>query len=317
MRYGRHLDGIKVLVAPSSFAVLDKTPLNRLAEAGCEVIANRFGRKLTKPELIGILKSGVHGVVAGLEALDREVLEGSRLRVISRCGSGLSNVDLQAAGELGIDVYSTPDAPTAAVAELTLGAMLSLLRMIPEMDRDLHCLKWTKKIGSQLEGKTVVIVGCGRIGRKVASLLGSFNVRIVAVDPGLSDAPPGTSLLPLQDALPCADLITLHSSGDRCILGSKELESIKPGAFVLNAARGGLIDEAALIAGLEDGRIAGAWLDTFEEEPYQGRLAQYPQVLLTPHVGSYTRECRVRMENEAVSNLIAAFTSDGSKDDGD
>ena len=121
--------------------------------------------------------SRVKGLIAGLETLDAEVMSKSELKVISRCGSGMSNVDIEAAGQYGIKVCSTPNGPTSAVAELTLGAMINLLRMISLMDRDMHEGRWTKKIGMQLEGKTVVIIGLGRSGRKVVSLLKPFNVR--------------------------------------------------------------------------------------------------------------------------------------------
>lgn len=306
-----HLAGTKVLIGPSSFGELDRIPLDRLLEAGCEIIDNPFKRKLTREELTKLLEGKIWGLIAGLEPLDREVLQKSRLKVISRCGAGLSNVDLTAAKELGIEVYATPDAPTAAVAELTLGAMLGLFRMIPQMDRDLHEGKWTKKIGLQLACKTVVIVGFGRIGRHLAALLAPFRTRVLAVDPYLMEPVTDVPLVSLEEALPRADILTLHCSGEACLLGEKELALLKPGAFVLNAARGGLIDETALLNGLEQGKIAGAWLDTFEEEPYGGRLAKCPQVILTPHIGSYTQECRRRMEVEAVENLLSALAGHG------
>ena len=131
----KSLTNEKILIGPSSFAALDSSPMDRLLEEGYYVIDNPFKRKLTKSELIDLLSEGITGLIAGLEPLDREVLEGSRIKVISRCGSGLSNVDLQAAEELGIEVCFTPEGPTSAVAELSLGAMLSLLRMIPLMNK--------------------------------------------------------------------------------------------------------------------------------------------------------------------------------------
>nr|MBI3612072.1 phosphoglycerate dehydrogenase [Nitrospirota bacterium] len=287
------------------FGAVDNTPMERLHQAGAHIVRNPFKRKLTKEELHALLP-GVIGLIAGLEPLTRDVLEISQLKVISRCGVGLSNVDLQAAADLGIVVRSTPDAPTTAVAELTVGAMLSLLRMVGWMDRDLHDGAWNKKIGVQLEGKTVVIIGFGRIGQKVASLLAPFNATIIAVDPSRTDC--GTvPILPLHEALRRADIVTAHCSGETCILGEKEFTLLKPGAFVLNGARGGVIDEKALMKSLDEGRVAGAWLDSFEEEPYRGPLTKYPQVILTPHVGSYTQECRTRMELEAVDNLLAAL----------
>lgn len=295
----------KILIGPSSFAETDKTPLNRLRAAGYEVIDNPYKRKLTKKELLDLFDDDTVGLIAGLETLNREILEKFRIQAISRVGAGLSNVDLEAARDLGIQVFNTPDAPTNAVAELTIGAMLCLLRMISRMDQALHEGKWQKKIGIQLQGKTVAIIGFGRIGRRVAEMLSPFDVRILVVDPLVDEsACAAYRKANLQAALPEADIVTIHSSGQDCIIGEKEFPLLKKGAYLLNVARGGVISEEALEKALEDGTVAGAWLDTFEEEPYKGPLSNYPNVILTPHVGSYTAECRLQMENEAVDNLL-------------
>jgi len=295
----------KILIGPSSFAEADKTPLNRLIAAGYEVIDNPYKRKLTKKELLDLFDDDTVGLIAGLETLDREVLEKFRIQAISRVGAGLSNVDLEAARDLGIQVFNTPDAPTNAVAELTIGAMLCLLRMISRMDQALHEGKWQKKIGLQLSGKTVAIIGFGRIGRRVSALLSPFDVKILVVDPYVDENTcKGYRKGTLQTALPEADIVTIHSSGHDCIIGEKEFPLVKKGAYLLNVARGGVISEEALAKALEDGTVAGAWLDTFEEEPYKGTLCGYRNVILTPHVGSYTTECRLQMENEAVDNLL-------------
>lgn len=301
----------KILIGPSSFAETDKTPLNRLIAAGYEVIDNPFKRKLTKNELFELLTHDVIGILAGLEPLDREVLQHSQLRVVSRVGSGMSNVDINAAKELDIAVCSTPNGPTVAVAEMTLGALLSLLRMIPLMDQALHGGKWLKKVGSQLEGKTVAIVGFGRIGRRVAELLVPFRVKLLVVDPFLTvDAVGDFIRLPLAEALPQADIVTLHSSGEECLIGEREIALMKSGVFILNVARGVLISEVALVKAIEEKKVAGAWLDTFREEPYSGPLCKFHNVVLTPHVGSYTLECRKQMETEAVDNLINVLQKD-------
>lgn len=298
----------KILLGPSSFAETDKAPLARLQEAGYEVVDNPYKRKLTKPELFDLLTPDVIGIIAGLEPLDREVMSRSSLKVVSRVGSGMSNVDQNAAEELGIAVRSTPNGPTEAVAELTLGALLSLLRMIPQMDQALHACKWNKRIGAQLEGKTVAIVGYGRIGRRVAELLSPFHIRLLVVDPYLKQSDVAEAeLMALDEALPQADVISLHSSGEACLLGEREFRLMKQGAFLLNVARGGLVAEEPLIAALDDGRVVGAWFDTFGTEPYTGPLCGRENVVLTPHVGSYTLECRQGMENEAVDNLLAVL----------
>lgn len=301
-----------VLIGPSSFAESDRSPLEKLSAAGFGIIDNPYKRKLTKAELKELIRDNVCGIIAGLEPLDREVLEHTNIKVISRVGSGLSNVDLESCKELGITVCSTPNGPTEAVAELTLGAMLGMLRMIPQMSSELHQGKWKKRIGTQLKGKTVAIVGYGRIGQRVAGLLRPFEVSLIVVDPQVKTSfLTDEQLLSLHDALSFADIITLHNSGEACLIGEKEIDLMKPGVFLLNVARGGVISESALAEGIKTGKVAGAWLDTFREEPYRGVLEGLPQVILTPHVGSYTTECRVGMENEAVANLLNAFNPNG------
>jgi len=301
------LKGTKVLVAPSTFGAQDWAPLKHLRDKGFEIIENSYKRRLTKDELVKLLAGGATGLIAGLETIDREVLEKTNLKVISRCGAGISNIDLEAAEKLNIKICYTPFGPTIAVAELTIAAMLSLLRLVHTMNSDLHQGKWSKIIGNQLEAKTVTIIGFGRIGRKVASLLKPFNVRIIAVDCNLGEKVEGIEICRLEDALKEADIVTIHVSGNNQIIGPAEFKLMKKGVFLLNAARGGVIDEDSLIHALESGKIKGAWLDTFTNEPYSGRLRKYPQVLLTPHVGSYTLEGRKNMEMDAVNNLISAF----------
>lgn len=297
-----------ILIGPSSFAQIDKRPLQKLTHAGFQVIPNPYGRKLLENELKELLGSDVCGIIAGLEPLNQQVLQGSNVKVISRVGAGLSNVDLKFCKQSGIKVLATPNGPTEAVAELTIAALLGMLRMIPRMDAALHQGRWGKMIGTQLQGKTVAIVGYGRIGRRVAELLRPFAVTLVVADPQVEiSSLTDERLLPLEELLPLADIITFHNSGEACLVGEAEIARMKAGVFLLNVARGGVISERALAEGIKSGKIAGAWLDTFAEEPYRGPLADFPQVILTPHVGSYTAECRSDMENEAVDNLLHAL----------
>jgi D-3-phosphoglycerate dehydrogenase / 2-oxoglutarate reductase len=301
---------LRVLVSTSSFAAADPTPLKRLEQAGCEVTLNPHGRVLTEDEVVALL-ADVDGLIAGTEPLTERVMaERPQLRVISRVGVGLERVDLVAAVERGVRVFITPDALTDAVAELTLGAMLTVLRRVPEMNAALHAGGWEKKMGTLLRGKTVGIVGLGRIGKAVALLLQPFGVRVVA-----RDAEPdrewaeahGVEFMSLDDLVGVVEILTVHASGRDCLIGADELSRLPAGAIVLNAARGGLVDEHALHEGLVSGRIAGCYLDTFEREPYDGPLRDVPNALLTPHAGSYAREARARMELEAVENLLSVL----------
>jgi D-3-phosphoglycerate dehydrogenase len=293
----------KVLIGPSRFAEADQTPMMKLRESGLNIIDNPYGRKLTKPELAQLLP-GVQGILAGLETLDEEIMANSELKVISRVGSGISNVDLAAAKRLGIAVKSTPLAPITAVAELTIGCLLTLLRKVSAMDQALHSGRWLKLTGTQLHGKKVAVIGYGNIGQRVGTLLQAFGAEVLAVDPQYTKAIYGVPVNTLEEALSVADIVTIHSGGQDQLLGQREFDLMKPGTYLLNAARGHLVDEEALRQALDDKRVAGAWLDTFANEPYTGELTNYPQVMLTPHVGSYTVECRLAMEMEAVENLL-------------
>jgi len=295
-----------ILIGPTTFGMTDSAALTQLEEAGYRVRRNPVGRKMSQEELLSAL-TGVVGAIAGLELYSAEVLARSQLKVVSRCGVGLGNIDLPKAREMGIRVYSTPDAPTTAVAELTVGALITLLRKVPQMDRGMHDGKWEKRSGPQLEGKTITLIGLGRIGRKVAEYLRPFGVRLLGVDPALQGTVEGIPIVSLGQALAESDIVSIHASGTAEILGAEELAAAKPGVYVTNAGRGGLINERALCDALDSGKVAGAWLDAFSEEPYDGPLTSYSQVLLTPHVGYSSDEARRRMEREAANNLLAGL----------
>ncbi len=305
-----------VLLSVSSFGAAGDGPLRLLEAAGVNVVPNPHGRKLTEDEVAELI-AGVDGVIAGTEPLNAAVLErAAHLRVISRVGVGLENVDLNAALRMGIVVRNTPEALTDAVAELTLGGILSVIRQIGRMDRDMHAGAWERQMGGLLRGKTVGIVGLGRIGRRLAELLRPFEVRLLASDRAPEAAVAeqlGVRYVELDELLRESDVVTLHLPGmEDSLLGANEIARMKAGAILVNASRGGLVDEAALHAALADGRLAGAYLDTFASEPYDGPLRDLPTVLLTPHAGSYAAEARERMETEAAQNLLDAFEEFGA-----
>jgi D-3-phosphoglycerate dehydrogenase len=292
----------KVFVSTSSFAEYDKLPLKLLQDAGIESQVNPYGRKLTEDECLKLI-GDADGLIAGTEPLTAEVIKSAKkLKVISRVGVGLDNVDLEAAKKRGIKVFSTPDAPTLAVAELTLGLMLALLRHIPQGDRDIRAGKWQKQMGNLLHSKKVGIIGLGRIGEKVAELVKGMGAQVAYCDPAVKKA--GYQKLPLEELLAQSDIVSLHLSGGGTLLGEKELRSMKQGSYLVNCARGGLVDEKALLNVLKEGRLAGAALDVFAQEPYTGPLTKVDNVILTPHVGSYAIESRIEMEVQATKNLI-------------
>ena len=308
------MDNKQVLITTSSFGTDDTSARELLAKAGFLVKDNPFKRTLTEAEIKELMK--LHrpvGLIAGLEPLTAGVLEAAsdHLKAISRCGVGLDNVDLNAAKRLGIAVRITPDAPSSAVAELAVGMMLNLIRSVSASDRMVRSGKWKKQMGFLLEELCVGVLGLGRIGKKVALFVSAFGGKVVA-----SDVQPDKEwaakhhvrLLDREELLRTADIVSLHlpySSGElHHLINEDHLLRMKQGSYLINTSRGGLVDEAALAKLLASGHLAGAAIDTFEKEPYDGPLKNVDNVILTPHIGSYARATRVRMEYEAAQNLV-------------
>jgi len=308
----------KIAITTTSFGEYDERPLKILKRNGFEIILNPYGRKLKKDEAIELCR-GARGIIAGTETLDADTLESlaksvasqssdcvpsSFPKVISRCGAGLDNVDIDTANRLGIKVFNTPDAPTLAVAELTVGLILDLLRKVSHMDRELRGGQWQKRMGSLLSGKRVGIKGFGRVGKKFAVLLEPFACEIAYADPFVEDGLLGLKRLSLEDLLGWADIVSIHVSVREKMIGEKELQLMKKGAWLVNTSRGGVVDEEALYRVLKASHLSGAALDVFEQEPYTGPLKELDNVILTPHIGSYAVESRVEMEMQAVKNLL-------------
>lgn len=297
-----------ILITTSSFAEQTPDLLLRLETQGLKPVLNPFHRKLSEEEVSGLIqKYNPVGMIAGVEPLTREVLSQTKgLRVISRCGIGLDSVDLEAARELEIIVTNTPDAPTVPVAELTIGLILSLMRGIAGSDAGIRKGEWTRPMGRLLMGKTIGIVGCGRIGTCVAKFLSVFGCRLLGYDP-MASSSDILEMTSLDILLSESDIISLHlpySEKTHHILNRSRLQSVKKGALIINAARGGLIDEKVLYELIQNGQLSGAALDCFEKEPYNGPLKDIENVVLTGHIGSYAREGRILMEKQAVDNLL-------------
>ena len=307
-----------VAVSTSSFARHDPRPLEMLREAGYDVRLNPHGRRLDRAETRELLQ-GVIGLIAGTEALDREILTAATaLRAIARCGVGLDNLDHEAAAARGISIRSTPEPPAEAVAELTLGGILALLRHLPAADRAMRRGEWHKPTGRLLRGRTIGLIGLGRVGKRLVELLTPFSCAILATDP-LPDTwfaeRHGVRFVDLDRLLAEADVVSLHLAPPQdgaTLLDGERLARLRPEAILVNTSRGGLVDEAALYDSLAAGKLAGAFLDVFADEPYHGPLRELPQVLLSPHIGSYAVETRVRMETEAAEQLIEALAGKGA-----
>lgn len=299
----------RALISLSSFGAFSRRPLEILEEAGVECVFRPRGRRPSEGEMRGLVGEARY-IIAGVEPITAKVMERApNLRLISRVGVGLDSVDLPAARERGIQVAYTPEAPSAAVADLTIGVIASMLRGIRKADAALRAGRWERDIGRGIGDVTVGIVGVNRIGKRVARLLGAFGANLlgrdVRPDPEFG-AELGIAWVEKEEIFRRADVITLHlprTPGTANYVGEAELSLMKPDAVLVNTARGGLVDEKALAEALEGGRIGGAALDVFEEEPYAGPLASLDNVLLTSHIGSYTKESRVRMESEAAESV--------------
>lgn len=300
----------KVLASPSSIGQISPLPLELLRNNGYEVVINPYGRKLTTSETI-ILGKDCIGIVAGVENLDAKVLgQLPNLRCISRVGVGIDNIDEQFAESQGIKILNTPDGPTRAVAELTLGLTLSLLRKIPKAHSNVKNGVWKKETGNLLFEKKIGVIGLGRIGKLTAEIFRSLGNPVCGFDifPDQSWAHKyNVELLDFNSLLQSSDIISIHVPGEKNgkpIISEKELNSLKSNALLINVSRGGVVDESVLYAALKSGKISGAAIDVFTKEPYQGDFQLLDNVILTPHIGSYAKEGKLQMEIDAVNNLI-------------
>ena len=308
----------KIYVALSTFAKDDIQPLQLLRASGFAFEVNQSGKRLSQEQVIAALHDS-DGVVAGLEPYDAHVLQAlPRLKCISRCGVGVDNVDLKQAKERGISVLNTPQVVVQPVAELTLALIFDVLRRVTAHTELMRRGSWERLSGFQLAGKTVGVIGLGRIGRRVAELLTRLEARVIGYDIAPDQAwakTVGVKLEALDEVLSHSDIVTLHVAGSsEVLLDRRAISTMKQGAFVINTARGPLVDEAALVEALQQGRLAGAGLDVYAQEPYHGPLCGLPNVVLTPHCATLTAESRLAMEVEAVSNIINFFkTSRGNR----
>lgn len=279
---------------------------------------NPLGRRLKAHELAEMVADfGV--LIAGTEPITAAVMDAApHLRLISRVGIGLDNVDLAEARARGIAVTYTPDAPAPAVAEFTVGLMLSLLRHIPSADRSLRGGVWKRLMGRRLNEVTVGVLGVGRVGSRVIRILrGGFpGLRVLANDlqPNRTFGETHQVNWVEKAALYAeADVVSVHvplTPVTRELITSRELALMKPTAVLVNTARGGLIVEADLAAALREGRLQGAAVDVFDHEPYSGELTNVENCLLTCHMGSMSADCRAQMEVEATEEAIRHLRGD-------
>jgi len=295
---------------------LDPSGLALLADSGAEVVELR---EADRPRIAEIIADFDALVVRSATKVTAELLRAAkRLKVVGRAGIGVDNVDVAAATEQGIVVVNAPTANLVSATEHTFALLLAVARRVPEADASTKAGGWNRKLtGVELQGKTLGVIGFGRIGQRVAARAHGFEMKVVVHDPYLDPAAARrleVEMLPLADLLRRSDAITIHTpltDQTRHLLDAERLALLPRGALVINCGRGGVIDEEALLAALESGAVGGAGLDVFgEEPPSDRRLARHPRVVATPHLGAQTREAQERTSTETAEMVLAAL--DGS-----
>lgn len=271
---------------------------------------------------VAALKAAVAGARAllirsGTRVTDDILAAAPHLEIVGRAGTGVDNVDVPAATARGVIVMNTPDANSVAAAELTMGLLLSLVRHVPAGAASLAAGRWERSrlLGTELAGKTLGLVGCGRIGREVARRALAFDMELLLSDPLIDETGAsalGARSVPLADLLETSDIVSIHTPLTpltRHLIDEAALARMKPGAILVNVARGGLVDEDALARALDAGKLAGAAFDVFETEPPSAGhpLLGRPDVIATPHLGASTREAQDNVSRDIARQVIAYF----------
>ncbi len=304
----------RVLISVAGFGRASQAPLQRLAAAGCDVVANPTGSRLTEDAMLGLV-ADIDAIIAGTEPITARVLDAApRVKIVARRGVGFDTVDVAAATVRGIAVTITAGVLSEAVADHAFGLLLAVARQIPRLDREVKAGGWDRTPAVDVHGKTLGIVGFGSIGKAVARRGAGFGMRVLARDVAPDHAAAaslGVRLCDFDTLLAESDFVTVHvplSPATRHLIDEAALRKMKPAAFLLNTSRGDVVDEAALLRALRDGRLAGAGLDVFHDEPVRDRaLVGLDQVVATPHVAAHTQETLVRMEHMCADAVLAVL----------
>jgi len=298
----------KILITPRSLTKEGHPALERLKKAGHQLVTCTPGKMPDEAELLALLP-GCAGYLAGVEKVSARVLEAARgLKVISRNGAGIDNVDLEAARRLNIQVRPAPGANARGVAELAIALIFSLLRSLPWSDGQLKRRSWNRRLGLEVAGRTLGLVGCGNIGRMVVELAAGLGLKTMAFrrHPDSSFAPPRFRWVSLEELYAGSDIISLHCpAGPRPVIDREAIARMRRGVYLVNTARADVVEEQAVLEALASGQIAGFATDVFAQEPPKDwRLAGHERVIATPHIGGYTEESVSRATEEAVRNLL-------------
>ena len=301
----------KALITTSPFGENNSLPLKLLKQAEIEFLLNPYRKKLTESQLSELI-GDFDVLIAGTEPITDKVLaQAQKLKFISRVGIGLDSIDLISARERGIKVSYTPDAPSPAVAEFTIGLILDLLRSVHISNHQMHNGKWERIFGKRLNDATIGIIGVGRIGTHLLRCMGGFGkIRTL-----VNDITPKYQLnqefmlewVSKEQIYKEADVISLHlplTPLTRNMICREQLLLMKKDALIVNTSRGGIINEDDLYNVMNEGHLKGAAIDVFTSEPYTGKLVEINRCLLTAHMGSMSVDCRSQMETQATEEVI-------------
>ena len=301
----------KALITTVPFGVHNRLPLDLLEKAGIEYLINPYKKKLTEDQLAELV-GDFDFLIAGTELITEKLLsKASKLKLISRVGIGLDSIDLDAVKKSGIKISYTPEAPAPAVAELTLGMILSLLRSVHISNHQMHLGVWERIFGRRLGDITIGIIGVGRIGTHLLRCMSGFGKIHILVN----DIAPTNKLIQEFDIqwvtkeqiYKKADVISLHlplTPLTKNMICLDQLLQMKKDAFIINTSRGGIINEDDLYKVMSEGHLGGAAIDVFESEPYAGKLLEIDRCLLTAHMGSMSIDCRSQMEIQATKEVV-------------
>ena len=302
---------IKILISASPFCEHILTPINILKKNNILYNLNPKKRKLTEKEISKLIKT-YDGLIADVEPLNKKVLSKAKnLKIISRVGIGINNIDLEYAKKKGIVVTNTPDAPTEAVIELNLGLIFSLIRNISIHNTEMKKLEWSRKFGVRLKFLKIGILGLGRIGLGLSKKLLKIGASKIFYNDLIKKKVKKNIVYKSKDYIfKNCDMVCLtlpETTKTKKILNKKIFKKMKKHSFIINTSRGDLIDENDLLTYLKKGYFSGIALDVFNKEPYYGGLSKFKRCILTPHIASHTIDCRNRMEIEATEDLINFF----------
>lgn len=307
-----------VLITSEYFCKFDKKAREMLVEAGHNVIDNPYGHKFLTPEEIIPYAKDADAFICDLEKINADVISAAKhLKIVARRGVGIDSVDVNECKKRNITVARCVGLVEQPVAELVMAYILAFSRKVASLNDDMHLNNWNKVIGNSLFGKTLGLLGFGNIAKEVAKRAKAFSMRVVYYDifrKEENERKYGVEYLPFEEMLAQSDYVSIHVpllDSTRHMINEAAFYCMKPGSYIINTARGGILDEEALAVAVEKKKIAGAAIDVFEKEPCTDSVvAKYDNVVLTPHVATFTMETFIEMDRKSSQNVIDYFNGE-------